>query len=83
MNVDENADPVFDGVHIHIAGGRRGEFNSRYGQPGVIWRGPGDVPPFTTNALLERQREARRDAQGGRHEQRGRILARRCMARAR
>ncbi len=42
MNVDENADPVFDGVHIHIAGGRRGEFNSRYGQPGVIWRGPGD-----------------------------------------
>ena len=56
MNVDEDANLVFDGVHVHIAGGRRGEFNSRYGQPGVIWRGPGDVPPYTTNGLLERQR---------------------------
>lgn len=56
MNVDENGNAVFDGVHVHIAGGRRGEFNCRYGQPGVIWRGPGDVAPFTTNALLERQR---------------------------
>ena len=56
MNVDEDANRVFDGVHVHIAGGRRGEFNSRYGQPGVIWRGPGDVPPYTTNGLLERQR---------------------------
>lgn len=56
MNVDEDANRVFDGVHVHIAGGRRGEFNSRYGQPGVIWRGPGDAPPFSTNALLDRQR---------------------------
>jgi hypothetical protein len=56
MNVDEDGRPVFDGVHIHIAGGRRGEFNSRYAQPGVIWRGPGDVAPYATNALLERQR---------------------------
>jgi hypothetical protein len=56
MNLDDGANPVFDGVHVHIAGGRRGEFNSRRGQPGVIWRGPGDAPPFTTNGLLERQR---------------------------
>ena len=56
MNIDEDGRRVFDGVHIHIAGGRRGEFNSRYAQPGVIWRGPGDVPPYSTNALLERQR---------------------------
>jgi hypothetical protein len=56
MNVDEDGRRVFDGVHIHIAGGRRGEFNSRYAQPGVIWRGPGDVAPYSTNALLERQR---------------------------
>ena len=56
MNVDEEDRPVFDGVHIHIAGDRRGEFNSRYAQPGVIWRGPGDVPPYATDAVLERQR---------------------------
>ena len=56
MNVDENGRRVFDGVHIHIAGGRRGEFNSRYAQPGVIARGPGDAPPYRTNALLDRQR---------------------------
>ena len=56
MNLDEDGRAVFDGVHVHIAGGRRGEFNVRYGQPGVIWRGPGDVPPFATNALLDRQR---------------------------
>jgi hypothetical protein len=56
MNLDEDGRPVFDGVHVHIAGGRRGEFNVRHGQPGVIWRGPGDVPPYATNALLDRQR---------------------------
>jgi hypothetical protein len=56
MNVDEDENRVFDGVHVHIAGGRRGEFNARYGQPGVIWRGPGDEPPFSTNELLDGQR---------------------------
>ena len=40
MNVDEDGRRVFDGVHIHIAGGRRGEFNSRYAQPGVIGAAP-------------------------------------------
>ncbi|HEY7106890.1 MAG TPA: alpha/beta hydrolase domain-containing protein [Acidimicrobiia bacterium] len=57
MNADDRGRRVFDGVHVHIAGGRRGEFNARYGQPGVIWRGPGDVPPFATNDLLDRARE--------------------------
>jgi hypothetical protein len=56
MNLDEHERPVFDGVHTHIAGARRGEFNCRYGQPGVIWRGVGDVAPFSTDAVLERQR---------------------------
>ena len=57
MNVDEDGRRVFDGVHIHIAGGRRGEFNSRYGQPGVIWRGPGDVRAVHARTRsLERQR---------------------------
>jgi alpha/beta hydrolase family protein len=56
MNVDDEGRAVFDGVHVHIAGGRRGEFNVRYGQPGVMWHGVGDEPPFTTNAHVERQR---------------------------
>src|SRR5436190_1588422 len=56
MNVEDDGRAVFDGVHVHIAGGRRGEFNTRYGQPGVTWQGVGDDPPFTTNAHVERQR---------------------------
>ena len=35
LNGDEDGRRVFDGVHVHVAGGRRGEFNHRYGQPSV------------------------------------------------
>ncbi len=35
LNQDELERLVFDGVLAHIAGGRRGEFNHRYGQPSV------------------------------------------------
>ena len=35
LNRDEAGHRVFDGVHVHVAGGRRGEFNHRYGQPSV------------------------------------------------
>ena len=35
LNRDEAGERVFDGVHVHVAGGRRGEFNHRYGQPSV------------------------------------------------
>jgi hypothetical protein len=35
LNVDEQGNQVFDGILAHIAGGRRGEFNQRYGQPSV------------------------------------------------
>ena len=35
LNRDEDGNRVFDGVHVHVAGGRRGEFNHRYGQPSV------------------------------------------------
>ena len=35
MNTDEAGAMVFDGLLVHIAGGRRGEFNQRYGQPSV------------------------------------------------
>ena len=35
MNLDESGAQAFDGLLIHVAGGRRGEFNHRYGQPSV------------------------------------------------
>ena len=35
LNRDEDGKQAFDGVLAHIAGGRRGEFNHRYGQPSV------------------------------------------------
>ena len=35
LNTDEDGRRVFDGLLVHIAGGRRGEFNHRYGQPSV------------------------------------------------
>lgn len=35
LDRDEAGERVFDGVHVHVAGGRRGEFNHRYGQPSV------------------------------------------------
>ena len=34
LNEDENERPVFDGLLVHIAGGKRGgDFNQRFGQP--------------------------------------------------
>src|SRR5215471_18164870 len=33
LNQDEHDRPVYDGLMPHIAGGRRGEFNQRFGQP--------------------------------------------------
>ena len=35
FNCDEDGQQVFDGLLVHVAGGRRGEFNHRYGQPSV------------------------------------------------
>lgn len=35
LNVDERGEQAFDGLEIHVAGGRRGEFNHRYAQPSV------------------------------------------------
>jgi hypothetical protein len=56
LNADAGGRPVFDGVHSDIAGGRRGEFNVRFGQPGATWRGASDAPPFASAALLANQR---------------------------
>ena len=33
LNADDAGARVFDGVHIHIAGGQRGDFNHRFAQP--------------------------------------------------
>nr|WP_214404969.1 alpha/beta hydrolase domain-containing protein [Pseudonocardia lacus] len=57
LNVDERGEQVFDGVFAHIASARRGEFNRRYGQPGLAHPlTPAYGPPHDTTALLRRQR---------------------------
>ena len=33
LNTDSAGNRVFDGVHVHIAGGQRGDFNHRFAQP--------------------------------------------------
>lgn len=68
LNVDEAGRPVFDGVHMHVAGARRGEFNHRFAQPSEMHaQAFGHLMPFTdddqtdprtgaTDGLLRRQR---------------------------
>lgn len=63
MNTDEQGRIVFDGIHSHIGGGRRGDFNVRFGMPSVEGTtGLGHLPPFADNpsdgypGLLDRQR---------------------------
>jgi hypothetical protein len=36
LNRGESGGLAFDGVHVHIAGGQRGEFNHRFAQPSVL-----------------------------------------------
>ena len=44
---DAPAERAFDGMHIHVAGGIRGEFNRRYGQPSQLFlAGPIHEFPF-------------------------------------
>jgi hypothetical protein len=48
MNQDEEDRKVFDGMIAHIAGGRRGEFNQRFGQSSnLLESSAGSVFPFT------------------------------------
>jgi len=59
LNLDESGRTVFDGFHIHIAGGRGGEFNHRYGQPSVTAPyGVGYRPPFTYEDTVDPRSEA-------------------------
>ena len=47
LNVSEDGEAVFDGVHAHIAGGQRGDFNHRFAQPSAAGvPGPGQRFPF-------------------------------------
>jgi hypothetical protein len=60
LNVDESDQVVFDGILPHIAGARRGEFNSRFGQPSHIgFTGVAVLPPYAIDeehGLFELQR---------------------------
>ncbi|MCA1724261.1 MAG: hypothetical protein LC748_08460, partial [Thermomicrobia bacterium] len=68
LNVDEAGRQVFDGINIHVAGARRGEFNHRFGQPSQQHTPSfGHLMPFTdedqtdpqtgrTDGLMRRQR---------------------------
>jgi hypothetical protein len=57
LNLDEEGRMALSGVNPHVGGGRRGEFNHRYGQPSVqSTPGMGFLPPFDDASLLERQR---------------------------
>jgi hypothetical protein len=48
LNEDETGRRVFDGVIVHIAGARRGEFNQRFGQPSLnATASVGSLFPFT------------------------------------
>lgn len=58
LDEDEQGRMVFDAVMPHIAGGRRGEFNLRFGQPSLnSSEAVGSLPPFDDAGLFARQRE--------------------------
>jgi hypothetical protein len=57
LNLDEAGQRVFDGLFIDIASARRGEFNRRYAQPGLLApMMPEYGPPYDSASLLSRQR---------------------------
>jgi len=59
LNVDESGQRAFDGLHIHVAGGRRGEFNHRFAQPSVQYtHGFGHRPPFAYDDEVDPLTEA-------------------------
>ena len=55
LDEDERGRTVFDAVMPHVAGGRRGEFNVRFGQPSLnIHASVGSLPPFDDARVFER-----------------------------
>ena len=58
LDEDEQGRMVFDAVMPHVAGGRRGEFNLRLGQPSLNAKeAVGSLPPFDYDAILARQKK--------------------------
>lgn len=58
LNIGEDGQQVFDGVLADIASARRGEFNRRYAQPGLLApMMPEYGPPYDSALLLARQRD--------------------------
>lgn len=55
LDEDEQGRMVFDAVMPHVAGGRRGEFNLRLGQPSLnSQEAVGSLPPFVDDELFAR-----------------------------
>jgi hypothetical protein len=55
LDEDEQGRIVFDGVLPHVAGGRRGEFNLRFGQPSLnIHASVASLPPFNDAGVYAR-----------------------------
>lgn len=58
LDEDEKGRMVFDGVLPHVAGGRRGEFNLRFGQPSLnVQASVGSLAPFNDEGVFERLRQ--------------------------
>jgi hypothetical protein len=58
LDEDEQGRMVFDAVMPHVAGGRRGEFNLRFGQPSLnAHESVGSLPPFNDEAVFQRLRQ--------------------------
>ena len=58
LDEDEQGRMVFDALIPHIAGGRRGEFNLRLGQPSLNAKDAvGELPPFNADGLFARLRQ--------------------------
>ena len=58
LDEDEQGRMVFDAVMPHVAGGRRGEFNLRFGQPSLnAHEAVGSLPPFNDEGAFRLLRE--------------------------
>ena len=54
LNTDSTGKGIFDGVHVHIAGGQRGDFNHRFAQPSSAGvPGAGQRFPFSGTAAQD------------------------------